>query len=429
MSAIASLNLIGSFTVGEGGAESPAYPVIEITEESRLTGPDDRAPARERETTWVIRSLAAVPDQSNPPGQAGVSALIESLHAALVRRGQRVRVVEFGGARVMPAAGASGSLALPGWPRTSVRLMPDELTLAHYQAFELRAETRAAADSWTATGGADHDFRRETSVDSGGLSTVTQSGSVRMAPTASLSAAAWIEPNVFAPARTAATLTQNLFTTRIRESADGFYAEYEMRTAPPEAGQIGFGGAQGVSRGESSDTLSVERGGRRVRRVQGYADGAGASAWALSQRPSGAGVYVTASEISAPRLYDGRVTFSYEALDGIALGNAVLLSWTQSIAEIAGGRDAEEGRYIGGTPRLWLGAEAAYRYRQSTTAEFIGAWNAIPIAPLMAAGNLASPPRVSRAVDGVVRRISVEHEFAFQSRQSLPQPTEYFTDP
>ncbi|MCL4221049.1 MAG: hypothetical protein KJZ65_06740 [Phycisphaerales bacterium] len=414
MALIDTLNAIGNVVVGAGGSASAAYPVLRAKRTTRVVGPEDQSAASYREETWDLRCMAFAANA------AAITTLNETLRTTLCQRGAIVTLTEQGTARTLPAAGGSGG-SLPGYP--SIELVDDEnASFGQVQVFGLRATTRVPA----ATGGSgnlvEHSYERTEEMDSLGLTTIRQSGTVRTINT--VTARTWAQTNIIDAEETAAASANQTFSIRWTSNADTALARYEFTRAP--TGVL----VSGVSEYQVEDNTERTVEGRVVRTIRGRARGTDAVTFAEGLEPSlASNEILTRASVSEPSEPDGWVSFAYDTLIGALDANfsgIVIVSFRQSITDVGGARDMEVSRFYDAAPLLMYGVQKEWRYIERTVMEFIGTWiGVLTIDPTMDTDYLVQQAEpVVYDAGGGIRRIEVTREYAFPTQQTAPAPYE-----
>lgn len=403
---------IGFLRVGAGGdpgGASADFALLSLSEEvQRVTMGEQTAAASKIRRVWTMKSYAI----AATPGQ--VSALQATLDETLARRGATVTVSQLGATRTMLRAAA-----IQGFPRVRVVMTP-ELSVGPVQRFDIVAETEEPiVQSGSPANLAEHDQTTEISVSAGGRETRRVRGAVRTAN--GTNARAWIEANVLPGVQADATTLGLSLTRRFTLGADASLCSYEFALEVPGSTT---GGGSGVTEAEVTDRIEVNEQGRRMRTISGYAVGTGATAFAEGQAPADAGQLLTRSDISLPRVPDGRVQFSFSAIRGQSdarFPGAPVVSLSESVEDLGGGSVVTEQSFHGALPTLWFGPQRAYRYAQRTTVESIGALTGPP-SLLFDADLLESEPTVSVSARGGIHQTWIAATFVSPVPVALPAP-------
>lgn len=375
----------GSVVVYSGGAPGAEFPVLALREEASVIEPVPGANgAAVVKRTFVVDSVAVAGGEA----VTAVGTLKASLTADLVQRGQRVNIVEMGGAaRVLRAGGdvsgisGAGKTTRPGWPVTSIAF-DEQRSVGAVVFFTLTIETvevtfGAADDGYNVVQASES---RQWDEDARGGVSLRVSGSVALKP--GQDAAEYVADVILGPARAAAEDDGDDFTSiRRRPGLDVSVCEYEYTRRPPS-----FGGGGGWTTATTIDETDVtERGveGRVTRTISGSVTGpspyAAAEARRLSPVPAN---HVFVSEtISQPAVQGGvpggRVTYSYRYQSGRAgsgaLAGYAFFSWAQSVTPSGGSREALYGVFDNAAPVIGFGALRPVIYTEVTEFEFTGA--------------------------------------------------------
>lgn len=414
MSWIDDLITIGFVQVGVGGDASAQYPIASIACTESTTGPegDDRTSYIRRR--WTIRAWAQAANLN------ARQTLRQTLESTLARRGKLVTVQLGSGARTLPAPGAGGSLL--GYPAVEISDVVED-TFGTVLGFTLTAETMIPVVD--GSGIVEHTFETEESIDSRGLTTLTVSGTIRLAP--GEDAKAWAITNVLDPAESAAGTANRGFQRRTRVGLDASVCEYSYSSSDTGAG------TNGVSKADVSDVTTRDSVGRRTRTISGSAEGSAATTFAASLEPvPGATELLTQKRISQPSTPDGRVTFSYELLSGVQpggrFGTLVVFSHDESIDDTSEGRPIQVTPFLGADPVLSRGLQAPFVYEQSSSIEFTGGDfgdGESALTGLMDDDNLARRPRVRTQISRHgVRRLTITRRYIYATAQTVPEPRE-----
>lgn len=410
---ITNLNAISKITVG-GSAE---YGVVSSRATTRISSPEGQTRESYRETVWDIECLTTINDPTT------ISALKATLASELARIGQTVTLHEFSQTRVLAAAGVGGTL--PGYPITEVgEIVPRSFGVA--QAFTLKVTTRVGiADGSNIV---EHTSSTETTVNTDGTSSTTVRGSLRMAP--GQNAVAYINTNIFDPARTQADIDGDVVISRVgnREDADAAAADYTYTVSPQ-----GTNGpdASGVTRGSVEDKITKDKSGRRTRVISGYAVGPNATTYAGSQKvnPTSTLILLREEGPTTPSIPDGRVAFRYEYAFGYASASypdITILRLDGTVVDAgSGGRGVIAAQYHDGDPVLRLGLKREYRYSESIQLEFIGEFaDAMEsIDHQFDADNLDGQPSIRMGASGLIKTISVGWNFVYAQPYTGTLPT------
>lgn len=407
---ITRLTPIGWFDVGETPDASNQYPILRISETHAREGNEgDNAPHLRRVSLRIDSVTEASSETTN--------AVNERLQTQLARRGARVRVNEMNGtARVFGAGSASGG-ALAGYPRVTVEMIPDN-SVPPFQFFRVSVEALIPIAANLPA----HTFTRDEETDETGQLTIRQRGSVRVAN--GESPKIWLVANVIAPAIADANSQGRKVRHVIKLLADPTLAEYEYTNLPP--GLVPPGDPN-IDEAEVRDVTVEERAGRRVRTVSGFATGVGATAFATNQNPASPSVLLLRKSVSEPSVPQGRVDFTYEALDGYTSGafpGVVIFDFAQDITEAGGGRDAITTIYADAEPEIELGGVTPQVVRESTSIVFRGAFEDVEIAPRLNADNIVGRPGVSMSSRAGVKTLRVDRAYLFKTPVELPTPLE-----
>lgn len=408
-----TLNAIGSVVIGSGGSASAAYPVIGRKRTTSVSGPEDQNAGSYREETWELRCITFAANE------AAVAALNETLRTTLCQRGALVTLSEFGQTRTLPA-GAAVSGSLPGYPM--IELIDDQ-AFGTVLYFTLRITTRVP-NSTGGVGGnlVEHSYERSEETDPYGLVTIRQSGTVRVIN--GQNAKTYAAANITDAEATAADGANQTFTIVWRTNADAALVRYEF-TRAPRAGSAGGD----VDEAEIDDRTEETSDGRTVRTISGRARGSDATTFAEGLEPAASSTSVlTRRSISEPAEPDGWVSFNFQLTLGVTdatFPGLVIVSFSQSISPVGGGRDIVASRYYDADPILMYGVKSEYRYIERTSMEFVGSWLGAEIPLLMDAANLESevPPAVY-SVGGGIRRVEVTRVYVYETQQTTPTPYE-----
>jgi hypothetical protein len=412
---ISDLSAIATVQVGEGGGASAVYPVIEITRSSKREGAASVTPGavtqRLRRMTVVLRCLA----------QAGSLATIGTLRATLestlCQTGARIRIVEVGSTWDLPAyTGAAGG-SQPGYPTASIADDPEHIAgLVH--GFTLTCETLVLD-----TGAVEHDSETtERTDETSGDVTTTGSGTVIVTP--NTTAKAWILANVIAPLQTAVGISGETLVFSITVSPqDTTRAKYTYTIAPADA--VSPGG--GITSARVIDETRETSGGETIRTISGDATGGSASTFAAGQEPTpGSGEVLISRTISEPQVSDGRVSFRYELLVGVAdsyFGSGKHITrWTERVGSpTIGIREAGFHLFQGAPPSPFLGPQQGFEYTQESQVEWIGAQDDEVIPLVFSSANLVGSPQRTIEMIGPDRwRETLRAVFFFATAQSMP---------
>lgn len=409
----------GSFTIGG----SSAYPVLDVFKETMVPfGPDSQSAHTMVRRTW---RWASVHIAANELEQHTARATLQS---TLAVNGQTVTVTLAGGGnvRTAPATGASGSIA--GYPRVTIEI-DETRTTGRVIWFFVTVETVIPVVQ-AESGGfnlVEHDWTIDTSIDEDGRETITRRGTARVRP--DQIARAWAQATVIDPAEADAATVGDSFIVRWTEGPDPAVVRYEYtRNAPPEGGS-----SPGVIDAEVVDRTSKDRNGRIVRTISGSAKGANAATFATSQMlTQTATLKLLRDQVSAPRVPDGRVDFSFEYLSGATVGTfvagAVVFAYTERIEEIPGGRAVRAATFHDADASLYRDEREPWGYAQTTTVEFTNAtFDAAEASTLMEglldSDNLIRAPRRRRETTREGTQIlSIDRGYLYATQQTLPDP-------
>jgi len=401
----------GWFDVGVTPNASAMYPIISVVETHETQGTDGDNTATTLRTTMTFESF------TRAVGAETTNQVMDRLRAELTRRGAQVRVNEMNGAARVFKVGGAAAGALPGYPRVRLDTIPDG-SIPPIQRFRVTVETIEPIEANLPF----HTFDRTTAIDAEGLTIITQRGSVRVDSVSD--PVAWLTSNVITPAQSAAQALGRLFSSKYTLGADPSIVTYDYTDAAP--GAVAFG--PNVTNAQVTDETRTERVGRVTRTISGFAEGPGASSFAVAQDPTSPSVFVTRKSVSAPQTPTGRVSFRYESLAGSTLAifpGLFVFDWSQRVEFVGGGKAVQSAAFDTTSPRLWLGAEEPYLYRESSQLIFRGAWTDASIPFALSQINLAGPSRESReSRGGGVNELRVDRSYIFSAAQTLPAPTE-----
>lgn len=408
----ADLVSIASFKVGA----SADYPVLKIVaDEGEVHGIDGLAGEPMMRRTWTFESVAIAGANNQ------VAALKETLRTTLARRGQAVTFTELSGTvRTLPAGGGSAGSKV-GYPLVSLRI---KQSVGTWVPFEVTIATMVPAPQAVLSGFnlVYHNYKVSKNTTAG-LTTLTQSGEVKVRN--DQLAETYINNLIFALAESAAEAANEKFQTSIEHGPDTSECRYSYTRTPK--GDTPFDG-EGIDEVEVNDRTVNESQGRITRTISGYATGLSAAAFAAAQAPSiGANEILVRSQVSQPRVPDGRVDFSYEVRKGRTVAGFTgikIYSYNETIEPVAGGRSLVESRYHDDDPLMYWGERSAYRYRQQTTIEFTGPWSGANPALLMDDDYRAGIPIARKSGNAGIRTITITQDFAFPTEQTLPDPFE-----
>ncbi len=415
---------VGWFTVEGSGL----FPVLSIDESVERVASDQKTGEAMTHRTWTIASFAVA------ASVAAIPALQTQLSDELARRGQTVRVFDKNGVeRAMLEPGAAGSPdAIAGYPRVSLRLIASG-SVGPIQNFEVTAETFEPIIQSVEAGFnvVEHTFNTTTTFDEVGVQTFEQRGEARVG--AGQSGRSYIAATVVLLQQAIASGNNEVVIQRFEEGPDLTFVRYTITRRQPASGGGGFGEPD-VTDGQVIDRTRIERAGRRVRSVSGFAEGAGATNFALAQQPSPASNVLIRQDISQPRVPDGRVTFTYEALTGIT-GHPLfplltVLKFDDSVSPVSGGPQIEAIVYDFALPKLFTGPDQPYIFQQRTSLEFLGDFADAVIPPLAGFENaLQREQRFSRQTRDGVKRLDVQTIYIFAQKPAAdPMPLEVGED-
>lgn len=402
---------VKSLTVGAGGT---AYAASRFERSVRVEGVEQATGVSYRHERWTATCHARAATVND------VAALWTTIRGHICQRGARVTITDHTGTRVLPEYGVPEGVterSIAGYPRVSMAEVPDQC-YGVWLTFTVEAETIVPI-----VGGGDlveHDYTIEESEDDG-LERISQRGRVRMKN--GVVARTWLDSEVIDAAKAAATTTGRTWRVRYTQGLDTSLVEYEFSAA--ERG----GGGAGLSQAEVMDVTVRTGRGRISRTVSGSAKGAGAAAWAASQKPT-PGTYqiFVREQVSQPRVPDGRVDFTYELLTGAVHPDfgGVVFGLRESIVSTPIGREASLSVFLDGVPIIRGGAVGPHVVVQSTEIEFIGPWSGHGIAPLLDESLLQSPPAVMLSGGEFgLRRAAATYTFVSETEiEGIPDPRE-----
>ena len=385
MSYTSILNQFSKIKVGT----SDEYPVTRIRTAHKIEGIDDSNEASYEEITWDLDCGAEISQPTH------ITQLNENLRSQLAKRGDAVILTELGAARTLPASGADGSMI--GYPRVEITGVP-EGSFGQYQMFTMKATTRIPIKD--AEGIWEHTQSTETTTGIDGNVTTNVAGSLRMDQ--GHAASTYVQNNIIDPIRSAANTAGYGVVSKIKVGNDPAQVEYNYTISPSATGQAGVADASVEDRTAKDET------GRWIRTISGYSTGANATSFATSQRVSESNnLKLLRDEVSNPAIPDGRVSFNYQYVSGVAhaaFPGLFITRLEESIDQSGGGREILASAYLQNDPALRLGVKQPIICSESISIEFIGSFENIDPSQLLDADNQHGNPRISKSSSGILNK-------------------------
>lgn len=371
----------GTLRVGAGGA---LYPILGLSESiSVVEPPPGSNAAPQKSLTLTVRSFAIASGES----PENVGALKASLIDQLVTRGQRVEIVEMGGAaRVIKAGGdvagiaGAGAATRLGWPVTSVEF-EEQNSVGAVQFFRVTVETRDLAFAATVSGYNLATSEPATDTERDAANNVRTRVRAKVILKPGQDAAAYAQTQIITPARDAALAAGLTFTSRISvASADASACEYEYASSAPSYGGGGWSTATSI---DETDATQTEVAGRVVRTITGTVKGPGGYATALGRAlsPLPANTVLIEHNVSLPAVAGGvsggAVTYTYRYQTGKAgtragLTGFVFFAWSQSVSDSGGARATQIATFDNADPIIGHASLQPAAYTETTDFEFTG---------------------------------------------------------